>query len=149
MSRRLYDYIYFLKGCQKKVEYKSLENAQKAAEKLKDTIGAILYPYECKKCSWWHLTKKEPKKIDLPVKQELRCVASGKVSYKTQEDAKIAAGNRAPGHAHLYPYICTVCNNWHLTSVKHILRLGQQSAEYRAYAALRQEPGKTQGSPRL
>jgi len=36
-----------------------------------------------------------------------------------------------------------------LNAALNILRLGRQSAEYRAYAALRQEPGKTQGSPRL
>ena len=64
------------------------------------------------------------------------CYKCNKVSYKSEEEAKIiAAEMRAKGKGHSYVYECPKGNGWHLTSMKpksdNVVKFRKKSRSYR------------------
>ncbi len=42
--------------CHEKLRFVTQREAQAAATTLAHQRGALLKPYRCRQCSWWHLT---------------------------------------------------------------------------------------------
>ena len=64
------------------------------------------------------------------------CYKCNKVSYRSEEEAKIiAAEMRAKGKGHSYVYECPKGNGWHLTSQKpasdKVIKLKRKQKSYR------------------
>ena len=93
-------------------EYKALDAANYSREQFNND----LIPYQCDKCSFWHLS---PKARVTPSKKCIKCTA-GDGTFKDAYRTKSEAHKRAniiydEGGINLNVYECEFGNGWHLT----------------------------------
>ncbi|WP_348720672.1 hypothetical protein [uncultured Alcanivorax sp.] len=98
-------------------EYEYEVQAESAANYINTIYGNDLIPYDCTKCSYWHLT---PKSRHTPSRTCDYCTSSSgepKSLYETREGAEKRAEILAKqGTPNLRVYECPYENGWHLTS---------------------------------
>jgi hypothetical protein len=97
-------------------QYFYLEEAQDAAEYLKENHDKELVPYECNRCDFWHLS---PKSRITPSKKCKRCT-SGDGYFKDTYRSSSEANRRADiifdeKQMNLTVYQCKYGEGWHLT----------------------------------
>jgi hypothetical protein len=104
------------KSGQALTEYHCEEEAICAAEYSKDYYGNDLVPYQCHKCSFWHLS---PRARQTPSHKCMHCTGGDGISkdtYMTKKDAiKRSDILYDEQGINLKMYRCKYSDGWHLT----------------------------------